>query len=427
MTVPNFSIPSEGFGSRPKDAANPDRSHWIPKINSWLTRAWDSGWSSRPHLCPEEILRQGVVGLSSFDFPDRSEWLDRLNDLVAALRTQALLNPLGETIAYGQLVRTVRQRIKLELLWREKPEILAIRVPPPMIIIGQMRSGTTRMQRMLASDPGMSATRFCDSWHPLPPQGIDWRPLKAWASLKAVTITNPYFSVIHPTSPCAVDEEIGWLGLGFSTTPFDAQWHIPSFVAANRKRDAISTYTLMKKLLQTDQWAKRDMRPRVLKVPQFMEDFEALIATFPDARIVHVKREATSVVASSSSLVANQRVIQSDHVDMVAIGREWLDRTVRRDLAATKFLEPNSYPVAEVEFTAMDECWQVVMRDLYHRLDMPWTDSLLPGMQRSWIKPPTPRGAHGYSLSDFGLTEAQIWQALGAGTKQILYQPSKAY
>lgn len=124
----------------------------IQLLNRSLELIWERGWSTRPKLYADEILRAGTSGFTTHQFAGWSEWAERLEHLTAALRNEASLNPLGQTIAYGQLVRMVRQRIKLEMLWKMHPEMLQLPVPAPIIVLGHMRAGTTRMQRMLASD-----------------------------------------------------------------------------------------------------------------------------------------------------------------------------------------------------------------------------------------------------------------------------------
>lgn len=377
----------------------------IRRLNSLLKLSWQRGWTSLPTLEADEILHAGTAGFSPLKFADYTEWTERLHSLTYALRHEARLNPLGRTIAYGQLVRMVRQRMKLELLWQRNPEILDMPVAPPIIVVGHMRAGTTRMQRMLASDHRLSATRFCDSWHPMPPRGLDWRPIKSWAVLQLMGLMNPQFTSIHPTSPTAVDEEIGWLGLGFSSTPFDAQWHIPSFVTANNERDASSTYRLLKWLIQTQIWHERGAaRPRVLKVPQFMEDIDALLTIFPDARIVHVTRDPLAVVASSCSLVTNQRTIQSDDVDMNEIGREWLIRTVRREGIARQRIATHAYPVVEIGYEQMEGDWRGAMTTVYASLELSIDATILDRMERFRSHSGPKHKRHNYRLEDFGLT-----------------------
>jgi Sulfotransferase family len=385
------------------------RSAWVERANLLLEASWRRGWSQKPQLDAGAVLRTGQTGLPVVGFEGREKWVARLEGLVTALHQEARLNALGRTIAYGQLARMVSQRTQLELLWQRHPEILQISLPPPIIVLGQMRSGTTRMQRMLASDPRLGATRFCDGWFSVQPDGFDLRPAKAWAALHAIKLLNPQFSAIHPTSPTAPDEEIGWLALDFASTPYDAQWRIPSFVESNQAADAAPTYQVLKRLLQTYRWRNRDdERPRILKVPQFMEDIDALLSVFPEASIVRVTRDPASVVASSCSLVANQRTVQSDSVNLQDIGSEWLARTLRRESIAKKSVARHAFAYAEISYREMEEDWRGSIRRAYRALGMRIDDDLLNRMDRQRVKCDAGRSPHHYRLSDFGLTADSV-------------------
>jgi hypothetical protein len=396
--------------SRTTSAPSPlARSAWVERASALLATSWERGWSQKPRLDVKAVLGDGLKGLPRIDFAEREEWVARLDGLLQAITDEARLNALGRTIAFGQLVRMVRQRTKLELLWQRHPEILHIPVPPPVIVLGHMRSGTTRMQRMLASDPKFCATRFCDSWFPLPPGGPDLRPAKAWAALCATRLLNPQFSAIHPTSPTAPDEEIGWLGLDFASTPYDAQWRIPSFVASNQMRDTQPTCRLLMRLLQTYQWRNPDdVRPRILKVPQFMEDIDALLSVFPEASIVRVTRDPPSLVASSCSLVANQRTVQSDKVDLSEIGAEWLARTLKREAIANTRVARHGLAYAEVGYREMEADWRAAMKAVYRSLGMRLDDETLSRMGRERIKPNAAASPHRYRLADFGLAADSV-------------------
>lgn len=414
--LPTIAAPS-AYTTRARTArtepVSATQSIWAKRLNIMLQRAWSSGWAAEPLLDPDAILAAGQRGIGAAAFADRFDWLDRLDDLTAALHATAKLNALGRTIAFGQLARVVRHRTKLEKLWQHRPEILDTPLLPPVIVLGHMRSGTTRMQRMLATDSRFAATRFCDSWFPLPPRGVDLRPAKAWAALQLTGLINPGFAAIHPTAPRAVDEEIGWLSLGLSTTPFDAQWRIPSFAAANRWRDPEPVYRLLKRIKQTHQWRRKGpLRPWVLKVPQFMDDLDALLRVFPDARLVHVMRDPAAVVASSCSLVANQMAVHSDSVDPAAIGSDWLDRTARRDHAARTRLERQDVPVTAINYVRMDRDWRSAMREVYRMLRLPLPDTVIDRMERQAVLHSRPT-SHQYKLEDYGLTPAQVRERLG--------------
>lgn len=129
-----------------------------------LERLWASGAAARPSLDPGAL----VASAAGEALPDRSGWRRRLSILCDGLRQTAHLTPLGRAIAHGQLAAALRDRVRLEQLWAAHPEILVQPLAPPVVIVGQMRSGSTRLQRLLACDPRLGATTFFESWNPVP-------------------------------------------------------------------------------------------------------------------------------------------------------------------------------------------------------------------------------------------------------------------
>ena len=88
-------------------------------------------------------------------------WREGLDQLVDALRTEARLHELGEQIAAGELVDYLSNRLGI-IEWRKQhPEIAGVDVVPPIVIIGQARTGTTILHDLLAQDP---ANRLPLTW-----------------------------------------------------------------------------------------------------------------------------------------------------------------------------------------------------------------------------------------------------------------------
>ena len=358
----------------------------------------------------------GAVGLSDFGLDNG--WRGRLERLCEALAQEAALTSLGTTIAYGQLVAALANRLRAAALWQRRPEILEVPIERPIIIVGQMRSGSTRMQRMLACDPGLTFTRFFESWNPLPRwmhKGFDDRIVRGWFALRLASWLNPQFKIIHPASTFAADEEIGIHNIALYGAAFEAQWRIPSFARAGEAADCRPVYEEFRAHLQTIRWLRRDQRDRpwVLKIPQFGQDLRTVLEVFPDARLVVLERDPVSVVGSSASLVHNQMAVQSRSADPLWIGREWLAKTALRKQRIDEGLSRHSGPSVTVDFHEMQVDWRSEMRRVYHSLDMPFTSDVERRMARFAARPSHARlRRHHYDIADFGLCEATIRRAL---------------
>ena len=373
--------------------AIPPRPHPLArsKAATWADRAlqalWDKGVTPKPPLEPDFLWQIGSKGygredeVSIRDARGVVDFRERLEHLCRSLREEAQLNALGHTMAYGQLTSAIRKRQAMGRLGRERPELAETPIEAPIVVVGQMRAGTTRMHRLLAADPRHAGTRFCDSHDPVP-ASPDLRPLKAGAALTIARRVNPWLDAIHPFGATRIDEEIGWLAGALSPATFEAQWHIPGFVAWSEARDSAPVYAEFARNLRTDAATKGNAeKPRVLKCPQFSEDLPALLSAFPEARLVVAHRDSAEVHASSVSLVASQMAFQSDHADLARIEREWERKLALRQERMEAALEDFGGPLARVDFEALNKDWRSEITRTYSALGISLTPEALASME----------------------------------------------
>lgn len=359
----------------------------MERINGWLEGAWRKGWCSRPSLDPAELWAKALLSapatgeLGGRSAEDAADFRLRLEQLCASLQAEARLNPLGLTMAHGQLVRVIRHRLLFGALWQARPEFLKTPLAAPIIVVGQMRSGTTRLHRLLAADPAHAATRFCDSWHPLP-RRPDTRPMWSGMSLMVARALDPWLDAIHPFGVTRPDEELGWLAHALDHCAYEAQWRVPAFTAFSEARDPAPVYREFARLLATDAaWHGNAARPRVMKVPQFAEDLPALLAQFPTARVVRARRDARDTLASAMSLVANQMTIQSDTVDLAWIESECRRKLALREARMDAALADFTGPLAQLDFAALDGDWAGEMARVYAEIGLDFSAEAVAAMQ----------------------------------------------
>ncbi|HEY0626912.1 MAG TPA: sulfotransferase [Allosphingosinicella sp.] len=371
----------------------------MSRINQLLTKAWRKG------LLPEPVLERAVLEKAAGYTLREHRLQEALERLLWSLREEAALNPIGKAMAHGQIVRLLRERARAERLWAQHPEILEWPMSAPIVVLGQMRSGTTRLQRLLACDRRLAHTRLFETMSPVPRHG---RRLETYAGLKIMAALNPELARIHPAAPNHPEEEFGLFSLSLFGAQIEAQWRVPSFARWWEGEDRRPVYRDFRRLMQTIAWSRRDKRPRVMKAPQFMEDLDLLLEAFPDARLIRLRRDAAAVVASSASLVWNQMRVQSDDADKAWIGAEWLRKTQRREEAAAKVLSARpELPQIKVEFDAVSRDWQGEMRRIYAFLDMELTEEV-EGRMRRYLERAERSGfrGHSYNPQEFGLSGA---------------------
>lgn len=363
------------------------RSKAASRADAAIARMWERGLTDKPPLDPEFLWAKGSKGYSLEDEQsvrspeDIADFRERLEALCKSVREEAGLNSLGHTMAYGQITSAIRKRHALGKLWREKPSLCETPIAAPIIVVGQMRAGTTRMQRLLAADPAHCGTRFCNSHDPIP-RIFDIRPVASTAFLKVARSVNPWLDALHPFGATRTDEEIGWLAAALSPCAIEAQWRIPSYVSWSEARDPTPVYREFARILRTDAVSMGNAnRPRALKCPQYSEDLPALLEQFPDARLVMTHREGPEVLASSVSMVASQMVPQSDDLAIGDIEAEWRRKLALREERIERALGAFSGAVAHVQFDALNADWLSEIRRVYSELGLEFTDKSETAMQ----------------------------------------------
>ena len=382
----------------------------VTLANKALLATWrGTRWRS-PTLDPREIeayasRKEGVAHVPGH------HWRGAYEVLLADLDRWAKLNPLGRVIANGQIVKLLRARIRAARLLQAKPEILEQPLAAPIVIVGQMRSGTTRLHRLLSCDPNFAHTRLFESLEPVPyGRGYDRRLPSGVAVSAFLRLANPATQRVHPTGPLRPEEEFGFNSFSFHGAQFEVQWNLPDFTRFCQERDTRPAYAEFRTLIQMTSWARRERhgRPWLLKCPQFAADLESLAHVFPNARFLFLHRRHADVVGSAASLVREQRRIHSDHIDVRAIGREWLRKTGFRAQRMARFRNANpQVPQLDVHFDEVSRDWLEQIRRIYSFLDTPLAPRTVARMQRYVARAKAHRG-HSYALEEFGLDPQSV-------------------
>lgn len=374
-------------------ASIPHRPHLLAKSRSAvladkaIAAIWDKGLHAQPPLEVDALWRIGARGFSAEDeafgrsAQEVADFRERLAMLCKSLREEADLNALGYTMAYGQITSAIRVRHSLGRQWRQRPGIEKTPIVAPIIVVGQMRAGTTRMHRLLAADPAHAGTCLYHAMNPVR-SFPDWRPLKTWLGLSLARRINPWIDNMHPFGATRVDEELPWLAHALSPAALEAQYRIPSYVAFSENRDAAPVYAEFERMLRTDAAMMRNAAlPRVLKCPQYAEDLAALLDRFPAARVVVTRRCREEVLASTISVVSCQMAYQSDSVELGGIEREWQRKLELRETRVEDALRSFDGPVAEVDFNDLGEDWAREIARVYRELGLDLTEEALAAMR----------------------------------------------
>ncbi|UUR08390.1 sulfotransferase family protein [Sphingomonas glaciei] len=336
--------------------------------------------------------------------------------LAEQLEQRAALSPLGRIIANGQLVGLLTARVRAERLLARRPEIAQMPIRRPIIVMGPMRSGSTRVQRLLACDRRFAWTRLYEGLFPVPYARGDRRRIVAAACVhRLLRSLNPAVQQIHPSGATQPDEEFGHLSFSMTSAQAAVQWHVPDLVAAERTRDWSPVVAELATLLRLNVWARgaKGEKRWVLKCPAYGDMADALFDAFPDASVIHLSRDPLKVVASSASLVFEQRRIHSDAVDAEAIGAEWLERTLQRQRRQDAARQCRSDVAAfDLPYEDVSGDWRGAMERVYRFLGEPLTAETTTAMKR-YLAGSSEHEGHRYDPQTFGIEEQALRRAFG--------------
>jgi hypothetical protein len=357
-------------------------------------------------LEPDALMHAAVAETGLDDFGP-TDFVERLELICQCLTKEAGLGPGGVLGAHTQLVTLLRNRLRVEDVVRRHPEILDVPVERPIVICGLPRTGTTHLHNLLSADPALRSLPYWESEEPVNrPEPEDGRIARTAAALDVVNTALPYFRRMHEMTPEHVHEEIGLIALDFSSMQFETMAPMPTWQEWYRAADQRPHYAYLRKVLQVLQWLRPGAGGRwVLKSPQHMEQFPALVDTFPDATFVVTHRDPVSVTASLGTMMAYLARLSREPVDPLYVARYWADRleTMLRTSTDTRSVLPaeQSIDVRFLEFMADDVA---MVQRVYAVAGQPFTPAVRAAMDAFMAA--NQRGRHGgivYRFADLGL------------------------
>ncbi|MDP7325186.1 MAG: sulfotransferase [Qipengyuania citrea] len=397
----------------------PRRTRFIDIADGAIRGGRKLGVFGPPRLDKDALLEEAAAATGLNDFGDR--WFEKpFEVLLDSVKHEAQLNAAGEFSATKMFHHVLRDRLYTQMWFGRHPEILARPLKNPVVIVGPMRSGTTRLHRLLAADQRFAHLRSFETISPVPRpefeqvlagEAEDFRPKLAARILKVARLANPRTLSIHPTGAYEPEEELGLVAASMYGMKWEAQWNVPSYAEWCHEESAIPAYRHMANLLRLIGWSQQEssLRPWILKTPQHMLDLPALLEVFPDARLIFTHRDPKQVVGSAASLAWNQTIIYSDHNDPAQTGRDWLGKTatmVARMRAARDAIPRER--MIDVQYEDMETDWRGTMERVYRFLDLEMEPAVA-GMEDYLDRSARlKRHPHRYSLAEFGLREDEV-------------------
>lgn len=346
--------------------------------------------------------------LSDFGSDD---FLEPLDLLLEDYHQSANLNAFGVMGAWIYLHRMLCNRLRLNK-FHQQHHLDAEQIKAPLFILGLPRTGSTLLHELLANHPDLRAPLFWEATFVPGKNAVD--KARQWVTSAQINIVDrltPEFRSVHSLGTFLPHECITLQALSLRSMQFHAAHHLPRYNQWLNHCDWQPAYDYHRRYLA---WLQHNETSRrwVLKAPGHLLSIKALLATYPDAKIIQLHRDPVEVIPSMASLFAALRVPFSKQADMTEIGR---DVTTQWQSGLTKtmaFRDQNPDIAANI----MDVHYQDLVQQ-----PMTVADRILAfaNLQKSGAieqkfqqylaaNPKGKHGSHTYSLAKFGLNEASL-------------------
>jgi hypothetical protein len=391
-----------------------------PTRQSRASRLLDLGGPllRRLHLGPSrrsgQSLLAAAVGRARCDDWGDGPFREGLESLLDALRHDRHLRLTAWADIHEFLIGLLVNRLLIRQYQQRNPACLHEPIDRPIFILGLPRSGTTLLYRLLALDP---ASRFVPYWESLypaplpdePPGDVSPRLEATRQRLRRGSDLFADMPGIHAITADAPEECLPLLMNSFVHGAFVLLAPVGRYLRWVARQGLTGSYGYYRQQLQILQCRLR-RRQWVLKAPLHVEGIEALLAVFPDARIIQTHRDPARTVPSTASYVATSWTRFRRRADLPGLGQGVLDSWAGR---MERFLAVRDravgVPFVDVLYDRLCRDPVAVVGEIYARLGLEYTPAFEASMRDFLTRNPQGKhGQHRYSLEQFGLSRPAV-------------------
>jgi hypothetical protein len=279
-----------------------------------------------PSLSPSSVITAAAKKAGSDDFGSDS-YREPLEVYLRACEEEAELTTFGRLLVSKMLASALANRIELQRWSEEHPEVREGRIERPWIIVGLPRTGTSLLSILLGLDPVARPLLQWEAAHPVPPTTLeeaaeDPRIARHAKDLDGLMKLNPPLKAMHPFGSTVAEECVAIFMYDVRALALETQAHVPTYARWLEHADMTSAYAQHRLALQTLQ-SRQPTERWILKTPNHLWHLAAMLAAYPDARVIWTHRDPGPVVTSLASLAnAGQRVLTS-RKDPRPTAEEW--------------------------------------------------------------------------------------------------------
>ena len=361
----------------------------------------------------EDALHATAIEMSGCsDFGD-TRYLTGLRVLLQALDDECRMTPEGREFVFFELVLTLNARLATQRGWTENPELLKTEIRAPLVITGLPRSCTTVLHRLLAVDPQFQGLESWLTNAPMPrPPREEWDRLAAFRRtdqrLQRWFDTVPQFRMVHDMAVDDMEECIEVLRQDFVSNRFGCNFPVPSYDRWWMGQDDTPSFRRYADVLRLIGGREPDRR-WLLKNPGDIYAIDALLAVFPDARIIYTHRDPLKSMPSVASLIHMAHQMAEGPAASKNTGPREVEVWSRgtQPMLAARARHPDQFHDVTHGDYVRDPL--AVVRGIYDRFGLVLTPEVERAMQ-AWVaaNPPGKHGEHRYTLEEYGLTEAGV-------------------
>ena len=324
------------------------------------------------------VRARGDTGLLDFG---TSSFVPALGKLVESINSISdNLHDKGRRGIEDWLLRLLVNRLRMQRDITLHPEILSETLLPPAAIIGLPRTGSTKLQRMLAAGHAFHELLFWQAFNPAPfphVPGIaeDPRIQSAAEFIGSMASDVPDSYKGHKMIVEQVEEESHLIEQCFET-PTTISF-VPAFGWCRyiERLDKTDMYLHLRKCLQylQRQFHRVEHKPWLLKYPANLGNESYISRTFPGIRYVVTHRDPFPVLASLSRLIASTQLLNCREYDIKRISRWSLDEFSSQMERHLAWRDANpQVQVLDVSFDEIVRNGLDVARRVYAYLDIEW-------------------------------------------------------
>jgi Sulfotransferase family len=362
-----------------------------------------------PTLTPHSVMAAATKLSGSGDFGSDS-FREPLQVFLESCENEAELTTFGRILISKMLAAALSNRIDLHRWSVDHPQITDERIDSPWIIVGLPRTGTSLLSNLLGLDPMARPLLQWEAAHLIPPATleeavVDPRIAQTAKELDGLMKLNPPLKAMHPFGATLAQECVSLFMYDVRTLALETQAHVPTYARWLESADMTPAYAQHRLALQALQ-SRQPTERWILKTPNHLWHLEALLAAYPDARIIWTHRDPGPVITSLASLAnAGQRPL-TYRTDPRPTANEWKRKCAFALNSAIAFDEKSEDGWCQhLHYDDLLDDPVATVRQLYRAFGSEVSDLHVRRMNAFLdYRPQDAFGHHHYDPTDFGWT-----------------------